>query len=223
MSSSKAELHHPRAVVSAALAGGGGLPPAGAAEKQEQDRGRVTASPIKHVIIIVGENRSFDHLFATFVPKRGRDKVNNLLSQGIVNADGSPGRNFAKGQQFQIVAPPNGGKFFINSDGATKRLYQTLPPPDIAGVGPVSPYAGVLSLPGGDPGLPPEDQFPRHRRHWPRRHARPDTRIANVNNLPPGPFQMTGPDMPFDALPAIPSTSTSRCTSRWIARSTRST
>jgi phospholipase C len=28
-----------------------------------------TASPIKHVIIIVGENRSFDHLFATYVPK----------------------------------------------------------------------------------------------------------------------------------------------------------
>ena len=28
-----------------------------------------TATPIKHVIIIVGENRSFDHLFATYVPK----------------------------------------------------------------------------------------------------------------------------------------------------------
>ena len=28
-----------------------------------------TASPIKHVIIIVGENRSFDHLFATYIPK----------------------------------------------------------------------------------------------------------------------------------------------------------
>ena len=25
-----------------------------------------TASPIKHVLIIVGENRSFDHLFATY-------------------------------------------------------------------------------------------------------------------------------------------------------------
>src|SRR5882762_2323767 len=25
-----------------------------------------TATPIKHVIIIVGENRSFDHLFATY-------------------------------------------------------------------------------------------------------------------------------------------------------------
>ena len=31
-----------------------------------------TATPIKHVIIIVGENRSFDHLFATYVPKQAR-------------------------------------------------------------------------------------------------------------------------------------------------------
>ena len=32
-----------------------------------------TATPIKHVIIIVGENRSFDHVFATYVPKnRGK-------------------------------------------------------------------------------------------------------------------------------------------------------
>src|ERR1700722_4407648 len=27
----------------------------------------------------------------------------------------------------------------------------------------------------------------------------PDTRITNVNTLPPGPFQMTGPTMPYDA------------------------
>jgi phospholipase C len=26
-----------------------------------------TATPIKHVIVIVGENRTFDHLFATYV------------------------------------------------------------------------------------------------------------------------------------------------------------
>ena len=36
-----------------------------------------TRSPIKHVIIIIGENRSFDHVFATYVPKKG-EYVNNL-------------------------------------------------------------------------------------------------------------------------------------------------
>src|SRR5690348_12309881 len=56
-----------------------------------------TATPIKHVIIIVGENRSFDHLYATYVPKHGHERVLNLLSEGILNADGTPGPNFAQG------------------------------------------------------------------------------------------------------------------------------
>src|SRR5215471_3604719 len=62
-----------------------------------------TTTPIKHVIIIVGENRSFDHLFATYVPKHKNEQVLNLLSEGIVNADGSPGPNFAKAQQYKIT------------------------------------------------------------------------------------------------------------------------
>jgi phospholipase C len=37
-------------------------------------------TPIKHVIVIIGENRSFDHVFATYVPKKG-EKVWNLLSR----------------------------------------------------------------------------------------------------------------------------------------------
>jgi phospholipase C len=59
-----------------------------------------TATPIKHVIVIVGENRSFDHLFATYVPKPG-EAVNNLLSEEIVNADGTPGANYSRATQFQ--------------------------------------------------------------------------------------------------------------------------
>ena len=79
-----------------------------------------TATPIRHVIIIVGENRSFDHLFATYVPKNREEKVRNLLSEGIVNADGSPDKNFAWAHQFQIVAPPNGDKYFISADRQQK-------------------------------------------------------------------------------------------------------
>lgn len=40
-----------------------------------------TATPIKHVIIIVGENRSFDHLFATYEPKNKKERVLNRLTQ----------------------------------------------------------------------------------------------------------------------------------------------
>jgi phospholipase C len=159
-----------------------------------------TASPIKHVIIIVGENRSFDHLFATYVPKREDEGVRNLLSEGIINADGSPGHNFAKAHQFKIISPPNGaGNFFISADAASKALYSNLPAPDVAGVQ-FPPNAVILTIPGGNPGLPASAQFlygtggtglPFN--------LGPDTRITDVNTLPPGPFQMTGPTMPYDA------------------------
>jgi phospholipase C len=161
-----------------------------------------TATPIKHVLIIVGENRSFDHLFATYAPKHRDEFVLNLLSQGIVNADGTPGWNFAKAHQFQIVSAPNGGKYFISADKGQKALYNTLPPPDVGGVQ-NPPGAGILQLPGGDPGLPPQDQFlfGTGATGLPFTLG-PDTRITNVNTLPPGPFQMTGPTMPYDAYTA---------------------
>ena len=55
-------------------------------------------TPIEHIIVIVGENRTFDNLFATYLPK-SRKPVGNLLSRGIVLADGSPGPNFKFAEQ----------------------------------------------------------------------------------------------------------------------------
>src|SRR5262249_25557106 len=81
-----------------------------------------TAAPIKHIIIIVGENRSFDHLFATYEPKSRHEHVLNLLSERIVKSDGSPNENFDKAHQFQITSAPNGGKFFISAGAAKKTL-----------------------------------------------------------------------------------------------------
>ena len=49
-----------------------------------------TATPIKHVIVVVGENVSFDALFGVYKPAKGA-KVANLLSRKIVQADGTPG------------------------------------------------------------------------------------------------------------------------------------
>jgi phospholipase C len=61
------------------------------------DKSAQTATPIKHVIVIIGENRSFDHVFATYVPRPGQT-VHNLLSQGIIQLDANknaiPGPNF---------------------------------------------------------------------------------------------------------------------------------
>jgi phospholipase C len=158
-----------------------------------------TASPIKHVIIIVGENRSFDHLFATYVPQDKHEHVLNLLSEGIVKADGSPGSSFAKAHQFQITQAPNGsGNFFISAGSSSKTLYGFLPPPDLSGV--QNPPAAGLIGHGGEPGLPAADQYLLGTGGTGLPNSLgPDTRITNVNSLPPGPFQLTGPTMPYDA------------------------
>ena len=78
-----------------------GGPLSSTAQAQDENDSKTT-SPIKHVIVIIGENRSFDHVFATYVPKGGQ-KVWNLLSEGIVNADGTPGPNFEKAHQRNAV------------------------------------------------------------------------------------------------------------------------
>ena len=48
--------------------------------------------------MVVGENLSFDNLFGTYRPQSNA-KIRNLLSQGIVNRDGSPGPEFTNAAQ----------------------------------------------------------------------------------------------------------------------------
>jgi acid phosphatase len=57
-----------------------------------------TTTPIEHLIVVVGENLSFDNLFGTYRP-RSDAAIRNLLSQGIVNSDGEPGAEFTKAAQ----------------------------------------------------------------------------------------------------------------------------
>src|ERR1700722_16166109 len=57
-------------------------------------------TPIRHLIVIIGENRSFDNLFGAYQPAGGQT-VSNLLSKGIINVDGTPGPHFADAQQWQ--------------------------------------------------------------------------------------------------------------------------
>ena len=61
-----------------------------------------TRTPIEHLIVIIGENHTFDNLFGVYRPRHGQT-VKNLLSEGIVNADGSPGPNFHKAVQQQAA------------------------------------------------------------------------------------------------------------------------
>ena len=57
-----------------------------------------TTTPVEHLIVVVGENLSFDNLFGIYEPRPGA-AVHNLLSEGIANRDGSPGPDFAKAAQ----------------------------------------------------------------------------------------------------------------------------
>ena len=83
----------------------------------------ITTTPIEHVVVIIGENMSFDTLFGTYQPPQGQS-VSNLLSRKIVNADGTPGANYAQAIQRVAKAP---GKYLV--DYSESSPYEVLPRP----------------------------------------------------------------------------------------------
>jgi phospholipase C len=170
-----------------------------AAEKQSH----APITPIQHVIVIIGENRSFDHVFATYVPKNGQ-QIWNLLSEGIVNADGTPGPNFSRYQQTAatdqapdpfLLSPPKSG--FPNA---------VLPAPLTGG-----PKTSFISPPTMANAIASESGLPSNYYHslltggTGQASRVPDQRITNVNFLPTGPFQLTnGAFLPYDSYAASP-------------------
>jgi phospholipase C len=178
-------------------------PMAGSAQAKEHDgdeQGR-TRTPIKHVIVIVGENRTFDHIFATYEPKKG-ESVDNLLSKKIITEDGTPGTNYPSAYQYSADA----------TDSATfqlapkkKTLYSTLPAPLNGGPTDVCKNNGICSLgdaTSSENGLA-EDYYTFLTSGGTGLSGKvPDTRINGVNasapysTLPPGPFQLTDKKQP---------------------------
>jgi phospholipase C len=149
-----------------------------------------TATPIKHVIVIIGENRSFDHVFATYVPPKKGETINNLLSEGIVNADGTPGWNFKKAEQQQAHDTASDG-FLLNPNkaGFPKGV---LPAPLVGG--PKDSYIPNDSLTlatKSENGLPSDYYAYLVTGGTGQTSHTPDARITNVAALPPGPFQLT--------------------------------
>ena len=99
-----------------------------------------TTSPIKHVIVIIGENRTFDHIFATYQPQPGQ-KVCNLSSEGIVNEDGTPGPNYSLAAQFSAV-DTHADKYQVSP--GDKTVYPVLPPAMTAGA-PTNAYISTVA------------------------------------------------------------------------------
>ena len=81
-------------------------------------------SPIQHVIVVVGENHTFDNVFGAYIPRPGQT-VRNLLSQDIIDDNGKPSRNFSLAKQ--KIADPKGAYSLNPKRTAT---YSKLPQPN---------------------------------------------------------------------------------------------
>jgi len=174
---------------------------------------RRTKTPIKHVIIIVGENRTFDHLFATYKPKDGQS-VDNLLSKGIINEDGTPGPHYSRAHQFSADIT---GKTEFQLSPKHKSLFSFLPAPLNGGPTDACTSNKICSLgdaTSSENGLPdsPVDYYEFLTTGGTGLTGKvPDTRIDGVHGsapystLPPGPFQLTNPTtLTWDSYAASP-------------------
>jgi phospholipase C len=157
-----------------------------------------TKSPIKHVIVIIGENRTFDHVFATYKPK-GRQRIDNLLSRKIINEDGSPGPNYSEAIQYTAIDSPPSAYAISPGD---KTPYAVLPA--VLAGGPSSPLVSSVAEAEQD-----ENGLPRDYYQFLTSGGTGlgfgvvDTRLPNAASLPPGPFQLT-PHIPYDAYSNSP-------------------
>jgi len=198
-------------------------------DRDDRGDGVKTATPIKHVIVLIGENRTFDNIYGTYVPKH-EQAVDNLLSRGIVQADGSPGPRRDAAKQFRVdtinpplyfisttkLTPPNKTAYspFLptpEGDGAPNRqtsLAELLATPTAV----QAPFDNTVSdaqLRAIEPSLEPEDLglLRTGATGLPNCPAPtvavpspcPDTRVRNFNTLPNTVFEITGPKLPYDS------------------------
>jgi hypothetical protein len=125
----------------------------------DDSRRTATATPIKHVIVIIGENRTFDNVYGTYVPK-GRQQIANLLSRGIVNPDGTPGWNAGAAEQSRL-ASINPVKFFVDTNtltGSGKAPYAPFLPTPETGSAPAQPVTLAQLQKDPAPAAPPFDR-----------------------------------------------------------------
>jgi phospholipase C len=166
-----------------------------------------TTTPFKHVIVIIGENRTFDHVYATYTPKNG-ETVSNLLSKGIVKANGKPGPNYSLSAQFSALDNTASGGTFSNSP-QSKSIYSTLPPalaggPEAPTVAGPAPFTTLKVAKLADPSLAKDyDQFLLTGATG-IAGGQIDTRIDNATSLREGVYQLSGSKMPYDAYTASP-------------------
>ena len=162
-----------------------------------------TATPIEHVIVILGENRTFDQIFATYMPRHGQE-ISNLLSKKIVNQDGSPGPNFAEAAQYWAQLHGT-----YDPSPTEKTAYKFLPPamtdqaPGFASDTKGPPFVSLAVAKAAGEALP-EDAVPLLLTGATGlKNDSIDTRFPNATKLPDGPYPLT-PTLSYDDYTANP-------------------
>ena len=155
-----------------------------------------TKSPIKHVIILIGENRGLDHTFGVYRPKGKGETISNLLSKGIVKRDGAPGPNFALAKQF-AVTPQSTWYFGAPNSAGLKTPYEpsgnVMPQPNTNG----APTAQNSQFP--DAPLTVSWSWPRSAA---RRTSRPPTRTSLTTGATGLPNKVLDTRVPGAGVPA---------------------
>jgi phospholipase C len=168
---------------------------------------RHTVTPIKHVIVIMGENRTFDHLFATYQPRPG-EHVDNLLSKKIINIDGTPGPNYGLAvQNYALVTSAfsisPGGKTPYGTGGNALNVPSTSYAPRVPYTNIYDPVTGAaVNGPGAVATLALAHEATQDLR--PQDYGllltgatglptKADTRIKNALSLPNGPYPLVTP------------------------------
>jgi phospholipase C len=165
-----------------------------------------TATPIKHVIILIGENRGLDHTFGVYKPKGTGQTISNLLSKRIVNDDGSPGPRYKLAQQYS-VAPQPLWYFGVPDKQKTPYIPTNMPQPNTNGAppaqnsqfpdGPFISFAELAAF-GGETDIQPANQELTTTGYTGLPHDVLDTRIPGAGGLPAGPFVLLGPNISDD-------------------------
>ncbi len=166
-----------------------------------------TESPIKHVIILIGENRGTDHTFGVYRPSGRGQTISNILSKGIVEKDGSPGPNFSLARQFK-VAPQK--LYYIGAPDHAKSAYGNrgqMPQPNTNGAPPAQseesapfPPLFVAEATVFDPS-PDFSSITDTLLTTGATNLAPnslDTRVPDAGVLPSGPFVLQGPNISDD-------------------------
>jgi len=161
-----------------------------------------TASPIKHVIILIGENRGLDHTFGVYKPKGKGQTISNILSKGIVNEDGTPGKNFKLAQQYFVAAKPSWYFGVPNSEKIPYGTANLMPQPNTNGApqstSTTSPPFSSIAIAQVEKDMDPDSLalLTTGATGLPTKSL--DTRVPGAGSLPPGPFVLQGPNLSDD-------------------------